>query len=392
MAQRSTARVGILVLAALGSLAAGVFLIGDQNRLFSSKNRYSITVLSAQGLNEGNPVRLNGVTVGMVEKIRLPNQADMALLTVRFSIEKRYSERIREDSRARIRTLGLLGDKYVDVTSGSAGFARIEPDGEIQVAEATDVEQLIASGEDVVDNVSAISHSLRNVLERVDRGEGVVGELTSTQGDDRRLTDAVYATLDSIQGMALTLESGQGPLARLINDETMGESLASSMDRLDGILTRFESGQGLLPSLLDDEGMKDEVTATLEHLRETSQSVREISSSLENTDGLIGKLLTDEEYGEAAAQHIEKVLKNLSEAAEKLNKGDGTAALLLSDPRVYDAVDDILVGVDESRFLRWLIRNRQKKGIEVRHDAAQEEQAHEGSPIASSGSPENPTQ
>jgi phospholipid/cholesterol/gamma-HCH transport system substrate-binding protein len=371
--QRSTTRVGILVLAALGALAAGVFLIGDQNRLFSSKSRYTMTVLSAQGLNQGNPVRLNGVTVGVVERIILPSAADRVRLTVRFSIERRYSERIREDSRARIRTLGLLGDKYVEVTSGSAELPRIEPGGEIQVAEATDVEKLISSGEDVVDNVSAISHSLRNVLERVDRGEGVVGELTTQQEQGgRRLTDALYETFDSIQAMAATLETGQGPLARLINDEKMGQSLASSMERLDAVLTEFETGEGLLPALLDDASLKTEVSETLAHLRETSRSLRALANSVESSEGLFGKLVTDEEYGAEAAKNLEDALRNLSEAAEKLNKGEGTAALLLSDPRIYEAVDDILVGVEESKFLSWLIRNRQKKGIELRYDEAQE--------------------
>lgn len=376
--QRSTTRVGVLVLAALGALAAGIFLIGDQNRIFSSKSRYTMTVLSAQGLNEGNPVRLNGVTVGVVERIILPNAADQVRLTVKFSIERRYSERIREDSRARIRTLGLLGDKYVEVTSGSAELPRIEPGGEIQVAEATDVEKLISSGEDVVDNVSAISHSLRNVLERVDRGEGVVGELTTQQEEGgRKLTDALYETLDSIQAMAATLETGQGPLARLINDEKMGQSLASSMERLDAVLNKFESGEGLLPALLEDPTLKTDVGDTLEHLRETSNSLRELANSVESSDGLLGKLLMDEEYGAETAKHLELTLRNLSEAAEKLNQGDGTAALLLSDPRIYDAVDDILVGVEESKFLTWLIRNRQKKGIEVRYDEAQETAAED---------------
>jgi hypothetical protein len=226
--------------------------------------------------------------------------------------------------------------------------------------------------------VSAISHSLRNVLERVDRGEGVVGELTTQQEEGgRKLTDALYETLDSIQAMAATLETGQGPLARLINDEKMGQSLASSMERLDAVLNKFETGEGLLPALLEDPTLKTDVGDTLAHLRETSNSLRELANSVESSDGLLSKLLMDEEYGAETAKHLEITLRNLSEAAEKLNQGDGTAALLLSDPRIYEAVDDILVGVEESRFLSWLVRNRQKKGIEVRYDEAQETAAED---------------
>ncbi|HUP43485.1 MAG TPA: hypothetical protein VM599_09765, partial [Thermoanaerobaculia bacterium] len=68
----------------------------------------------------------------------------------------------------------------------------------------------------------------------------------------------------------------------------------------------------------------------------------------------------------------------------KLDQGEGTAGKLISDPSVYEAVQDVIVGVEESRMLRWLIRNRQKKGIEQRYDSAQ------GEPSAESDEPAEP--
>ena len=67
--------------------------------------------------------------------------------------------------------------------------------------------------------------------------------------------------------------------------------------------------------------------------------------------------------------------------ADKLNDGDGTVPRLVNDPAVYDSINDILIGVNESKFLRWLIRNRQKKGIKKRY---QEElaEAPPGTPTA----------
>jgi len=57
----------------------------------------------------------------------------------------------------------------------------------------------------------------------------------------------------------------------------------------------------------------------------------------------------------------------LSEASRKLTEGQGTVPMLLNDPQIYDAVNDVIIGVNESRILRWLIRNRQKKGLERRY-------------------------
>ena len=366
--KRSALRVGLLVLGALLALAAGVFLIGDQNRLFASKNTYFLTSMNVEGLNEGNPVRLNGVTVGLVERIDLPQAADEEELRIEISIEKRYSHRIREDSLARIRTLGLLGDKYIDVTSGSPDRAIIPPEGRIPTQAATNVDKLIASGEDVVDNMVAISHSFRNILARVDRGEGFVGELTTGEGEE--LSSSLRNALDSVERLAEALESSEGPLGRLIHDQALGDRLAGSIDRLHSVLGKMESGPGLLPAMLDDEALKQEARATLADLRDTAASVRSFSVQLEEGDGLATKLLTDEAYAEKVSNDLESLLENLHEVSEKLNRGDGTAAQMINDPRVYEAIQDIIVGVDESKLLRWLLRNRQKKGIEKRYDDA----------------------
>lgn len=376
--KRSPVRVGLLVLVALLALAAGVFLIGDQNRLFASKHEYYLTSTNVGGLNEGNPVRLNGVVVGLVKRIDLPQAANEQELRIEISIEKRYANRIREDSLARIRTLGLLGDKYIEVISGSPDKPVIPPGGRIPTQPATNVDRLIASGEDVVDNLVAISHSFRNILTRVDRGEGLVGELTTD--DDKQLSTSLKNALDSIEELAGALENAEGPLGRLIHDKAMGDQLSDSIERFAAVMDKVESGPGLLPAMLDDAELKEEARTTLADLRQAASSVRTFSDQLEEGDGLATKLLTDEEFAQRVSDQLESVLRNLNDVSQKLNKGDGTAAALINDPQIYQAVQDIIVGVNESKILRWLIRNRQKKGIEVRYeDALDEGAADDGS-------------
>ena len=61
-------------------------------------------------------------------------------------------------------------------------------------------------------------------------------------------------------------------------------------------------------------------------------------------------------------------MKQLNEIVGKVNKGEGTAGKLITDPGLYESVNDILIGINESKLLRWLIRNRQQAGIEKRYD------------------------
>jgi hypothetical protein len=80
----------------------------------------------------------------------------------------------------------------------------------------------------------------------------------------------------------------------------------------------------------------------------------------------------DEEYGRQVAEQVREFVQRLNEISQKVSEGEGSASKLINDPQVYEAVNDILVGVNESRLLRWLIRNRQKKGIEKRYEETKE--------------------
>ena len=110
-------KVGLLVVAALVVLMAGTFLIGEKSNLFTRKNRYYVRFETVSGLATGSPVQLNGVNVGEVTEIVLPREVTKTLLTVWVSVDRSYRNRIRRDSEAAIKTLGLLGDKYIEIRS-----------------------------------------------------------------------------------------------------------------------------------------------------------------------------------------------------------------------------------------------------------------------------------
>jgi phospholipid/cholesterol/gamma-HCH transport system substrate-binding protein len=363
-------RVGLLVVAAVVLFGFGVFLIGEQGNLFSRKNDYVIYFPTVSGLNEGNPVQLNGVEVGTVRSVVLPTDAASEQIEVGIEVDRRYADRIREDSEARIKTLGLLGDKFVELTSGSPGAEPVPPGGVIPAAPPTNVDKLIASGEDVMDNVVQISADLRDVLQRMEEGKGLLGELTSESETGQRVTDAVIETMESIQRVAEEVEEGDGPLSRLIHDQELADSMSGSLARLEGILDKAENGDGLLPALLNDPATRERFDTTLASLRDTAANLQALSTDLQQGNGLLPRLIEDEELGDEIENDLRQVLDRVDDLTRKLEEGEGTAGKMINDPSVYEAVQDVIVGVNESRFLRWLIRNRQKKGIEKRYDEA----------------------
>jgi len=169
--QQNTIRVGILIAAALAVLMVFLFFIGSESKIWARKNEYEVRFESVAGLAEGNPVKISGVTVGVVRDIRLPRDPKKRAVEISLMVDRKYAERIRGDSRARLKKLGLLaGDSYIDITPGDPRFPTVDPGSVIPAQRETNVDQLISSGEDLVDNFVQISYSLKNVLGRVDRG------------------------------------------------------------------------------------------------------------------------------------------------------------------------------------------------------------------------------
>src|SRR5207247_8169746 len=112
-------RVGVFVLVALAAFLVMVYALGARARLFEAHYTIHADFTEVAGLTEGATVRLAGVQIGRVTDVRLPGEPG-GKVRVDLTIARRYADRIRRDSIARIETQGLLGDKVGEVTVGSA--------------------------------------------------------------------------------------------------------------------------------------------------------------------------------------------------------------------------------------------------------------------------------
>ena len=375
--KEKTIRVGLLVAAAALVLMIFVFFIGSEQKIFSRKNEYKVRLDNVTGLAEGNPVKISGVTVGVIKDITLPFDPKMHDVDIVLMVDKKYGDRIRTDSRARLKKLGLLaGDSYIDISPGSPKFDAMEAGSVIPAARQTNVDQLISSGEDLVDNFVQISYALKNILSRVDRGEGLIGELTSTPETKQRITDTFLTTLNKTNAILGHVESGKGLIGKLVYDDPYATQLTGSIQESARSLQAFvadlqaslKSGQGAIPALLTDPEGKKRVYDLVDNLRVTSANLAALTTSYQSGQGLVPRLMNDKAYGDQALTEFNGLLHQLSETVAKVNRGEGTAGKMISDPSVYESVNDILIGINESKLLRWLVRNRQQSGIQKRYD------------------------
>jgi len=393
-------RVGLVVLLALVAVMSGIFMVGRRANLFRKKFPYETKFESASGLIAGNPVRLNGVTVGNVLEVVLsPDPADRTV-RVFYDVDRRAAPRIRKGTRASIKTIGLLGDKYVDLDGGSAEQPEVPIGGEIPAAPGAGLEKLLEGSGDLLTDLSAIARSLKNILGRTEEGKGLLGALTTESREGKELEAGLQSTLRSLNAVLRKVESGQGLVGRLLIDEKYGkqtaDSLAAAIRSVQTVFGKVDeeirSGNGAIPALLSDPEGKKRVFQLLDNLSAASVSLAKVTSQLEKGDGALPILLHDERFGREFTNNLREFSHRLNSIGRKLDEGTGTAGKLINDPAIFDAANDLVIGVNESKLLRWLVRDRQKSGIRKRYELEQHEPTGvEGSTPDSAMPPPTPT-
>ncbi len=253
---RSEIRSGILIVAAAIILAVGIFLVSDIRTFWENKRELVLLFRYADGISKGSPVWYAGLEVGEVSKVGIaPAREDRIALTVSVDPQAR----IRKDSRAYIRSLGMMGAKYVEITPGSADSPEI-PAGELLEGETpSSLSEFIESGE-----------KLARLL------NGTIQE--------------AHGLLQDIRGNAPIQQTLMNANAFLEDMRQRNKDLDGLFRKVDGLLTTSQdSVEGLTVSLKEvgqtvnrtaREGGA-ELVALMKELRETNRGLQERMGRLE---------------------------------------------------------------------------------------------------------------
>jgi phospholipid/cholesterol/gamma-HCH transport system substrate-binding protein len=299
-------RVVAVVMIALVILLFGGYRLGKAANLFTENYELVAFVPNANGLRVGGAVTVAGQLAGTVQAIDfLPVDGDTTRnLRILVEVDQRLRDQIRADSRARLRTQGLLGDKVFDISPGTLRTAALTPGDTLAVAQGLDYDEIVATASGAVDDVVALTNDLKGITGGIVKGDGTIGQLVT----NRALYDQLTGTLNATNAMLRRLQNPNGTFGRLVEDPTLYQNLAratASLDSLAGAVTRSEGtvgkllrddslytrlvgitagadslvrllsgGNGLVPRLMNDQQMYEQVNKTLTDLNAILEDVR----------------------------------------------------------------------------------------------------------------------
>ena len=322
-------RVGGFIVAALVVMIIFVFTLGENSKLFEGKSKYKVLFSSTGGLYEGDPVLLTGVEVGNVSRIGFAEGLEEKRILVELEVASSISDRIRKDSRAKIGSASIVYGKVVEISMGSPDQPLI-PEGEY--IETTEKGALGA----IVDTTSQVLEDLRSVISKIDRGDGLLGVVLNEPLEVRKTLSNLSTTTEKLANILSRVEKGEGPLGAVVGD-TMN----------------FKQ--------------------TLKDFRAATEDFKIITASLSGRESVMGRMINDPQYGKEVTDDLKTTLHSLSNIAVKIDTGYGTAGQLINDPSVYEGLQNVILGMENSSITRWMIQGRRKSGEKEREKLERED-------------------
>jgi ABC-type transporter Mla subunit MlaD len=286
-------------------------------------------------------------------------------ITVVMRISSGVLDRIRHDSEVRVDSMGLLGDKYIDITIGSMEQPQHKDGDTLRSANAVDLNAALADAQRILDNVVVGTDELRKVLSGFAAAGG---------------EEALVAAVRSINDIADEIQNGEGLLHQIVFDPKTGQQykdlvadVTSSAEKLnrgladvEAMVKEVRTGDSVLhAAIYGKDGEKVMSTA-----RETLVEAERILQDVRTKKGVIHNLIYDEEQGggfianlndasgdvKVAAADIQTVVADAKAIMADVKAGKGTVGALLADPTVYEDLKVLLGNVRRNDAVKALVR------------------------------------
>ncbi len=353
--------VGIFMVAVIALLGYFTIIISGVDVMFGRKRATAtIAFKDVGGLKERDNVVYRGMKVGTVDRIIL----GQSNILVEASVDDDVV--LRKSCRVSVSALSLLGGNYLLLEEGTGEPQPLTTTvfhGEPPVdwmrdlgTIARNLSDLTSDGSvrSIVTNFEATAANLNTIVSRVQRGEGTVGKLLSSDetvyNDISNAVASAKTAAADISAIASRVERGDGTLGKLLSTNDvihadLRDALASARTALDAvksaatninaIAARLERGEGTMGKLLSSDD------AVYADLKASLANIRKVTDDLKAGEGLAGRLVYDKKLGADASE----LLDNLNGVSSRLAKGSGTIGKLMTDQELYNELNALIKDV-----------------------------------------------
>ncbi len=306
-------KVGLVVTIALIIMFLAVMFAGSIEKVFAPKVEIFAEFQDVKGLREGSPVWFSGVEIGTVKLITF---AEMNIVQVKMAIASDALKFLKKDSRASIMTLGLLGDKYVEISPGSHVSEGLQVLDMIGGTTRTEIQDVVHTSQVSIEKISDFVGMLEEILVKIDTGQGTVSKFIK----DPAVYDNLSGAISELTQLLRKIETGSGTFGRLINEDKVYVDLSSSVGDIKVFAEKLKGSEGTLNKIIKDPSLYNK-------FQDASESLDTFAQKLTTSRGTVNRLIEDE----SLYLNINSASQKLDSLIEHIDEGKGVVGSLIRD-------------------------------------------------------------
>lgn len=330
-------RLGFFVAIGVLFFILGIYYIGSQINIFSKSFQISGIFTDISGLKVGNNARFSGINIGTVSKVQIINDS---LVRVDLSIQENVRQFIRKDSKMEIGSEGLMGNKIVNIYTGSITVNIVEEGDILGTIEVVQIDKILKQLHSSSTNTAIITQNVAEITDKINRGEGALGKLfadTSFSNNLSRIGENTAALTHNFADITDKISKEKGTIGMLLSDTVLanelfvsGENLKKSTQNLVEITNQVNNGQGLFGEIFTDTAFTSGLSRAGKNLDYTTEKTKILSDNLvkmtneiNEGQGLIKRLIYDTAFAdsvEIAVNNVNKGAKEVEEAAKVVKR------------------------------------------------------------------------
>jgi phospholipid/cholesterol/gamma-HCH transport system substrate-binding protein len=184
-------KVGIITFLAFILLIGGIVSAGGEKGLFFKKScTLKAHLIDVSGLKVGAPVTMGGLTIGKVTDIAFIDSTVGTRVEVSLQLRTDLRQRVKTDSVPSVRTQGMMGDRYIDVSLGTPA-AKTLPDGEILIGSS------VSQFDETLNQANIVLKEAEKLLTAVNNQKGTIGQMFY----DQKFYNSLTATTEELEGL-----------------------------------------------------------------------------------------------------------------------------------------------------------------------------------------------
>src|SRR4030042_6313022 len=333
--QWSALKVGVVLTLSLFILLVAIFFAGGIENLFTPTVKLRIQFRDVKGLRRGSPVWIYGTEVGSVKGINL----DLVYGTVvTVAVNKGALGFIKRDSQASILTMGLLGDKYVELTTGSPLAESIRPSEMIKGTTQIEFTDIVETSALTSQRVSVLTAKLDHLVTSIEKGQGTVAKFLA----DPAVYDNLKNATNTLSKTMEDFKNSRGTLKMLIEDPSIYNRILAATPSTEEVGHTSEKGSGTLKKLVEDPSLYDTLLATTSEMetftKRLNSELDAFSTKLKDENGTLQKLVEKPERYD----NLNRGSQVLASILSRVDQGQGTAGALVRDDELARELKDAI--------------------------------------------------